>query len=115
VALASPVNLWAVLKTVAVTWQQQAVTDEARKLFDLGNLLYSRIGTLSGHADALRKAIERTVESYNAFAGTLESRVLVTARQFPGIDPGRLADVPAPGTIEKVPRPLTALELTESP
>ncbi|AYG02585.1 DNA recombination protein RmuC [Gryllotalpicola protaetiae] len=115
VALASPVNLWAVLKTVAITWQQQAVTDEARKLFDLGNLLYSRIGTLSGHADALRKAIERTVESYNAFAGTLETRVLVTARQFPGIDPSRLSQVDEPETIEKVPRPLTALELTESP
>lgn len=115
VALASPVNLWAVLKTVAVTWQQQAVTDEARTLFDLGNLLYTRIGTLSNHADALRKAIERTVESYNSFAGTLESRVLVTARQFPGIDPGRLADVRPAETIEKVPRPLTALELTESP
>ena len=115
VALASPVNLWAVLKTVAVTWQQQAVTDEARALFDLGNLLYSRIGTLAGHADSLRKAIERTVESYNSFAGTLETRVLVTARQFPGIDPGRLSQVPEPERIDKVPRPLTALELTESP
>lgn len=39
VALASPVNLWAVLKTVAYTWQQQVVTDEAKKLFDLGNEL----------------------------------------------------------------------------
>jgi DNA recombination protein RmuC len=115
VALASPVNLWAVLKTVAVTWQQQAVTDEARKLFDLGNLLYNRIGTLSGHADSLRRAIERTVESYNSFAGTLESRVLVTARQFPGIDPNRLTQLPEPQTVESVPRPLTALELTESP
>ncbi|HEY0249440.1 MAG TPA: DNA recombination protein RmuC [Gryllotalpicola sp.] len=115
VALASPVNLWAVLKTVAVTWQQQAVTDEARKLFDLGNTLYARIGTLAGHADALRKAIERTVESYNSFAGTLETRVLVTARQFPGIDPGRLTQLPEPEIIDKVPRPLTALELTESP
>ncbi|WP_022881355.1 DNA recombination protein RmuC [Gryllotalpicola ginsengisoli] len=115
VALASPVNLWAVLKTVAVTWQQQAVTDEARKLFDLGNTLYSRIGTLAGHADALRKAIERTVDSYNRFAGALETRVLVTARQFPGIDPAKLADLPEPERIDEVPRPLTALELTESP
>jgi DNA recombination protein RmuC len=86
VALASPVNLWAVLKTVAFTWQQQAVSDEAKKLFDLGNTLYQRIGTLAGHAEGLRKAIERTVDSYNKFANSLESRVLVTARQFPGID-----------------------------
>ena len=86
VALASPVNLWAVLKTVAYTWTQQDVSQEARALFDLGNQLYERLGSLAGHADDLRRAIERTVDSYNKFAGSLESRVLVSARKFPGID-----------------------------
>ena len=86
VALASPVNLWAVLKTVAYTWTQQDVSQEARALFDLGNQLYERLGGLATHADDLRRAIERTVDSYNSFAGSLESRVLVSARRFPGID-----------------------------
>lgn len=86
VALASPVNLWAVLKTVAYTWTQQEVSTEARTLLTLGTQLYDRLGTLAGHADDLRRALERTVESYNKFAGSLENRVLVTARQFPGID-----------------------------
>ena len=90
VALASPVNLWAVLKTVAYTWTQQDVSQEARALFDLGNELYDRLGTLAGHADDLRRALERTVDSYNRFAGSLESRVLVTARRFPGIDQTKL-------------------------
>ena len=83
VALASPVNLWAVLKTVAYTWTQQDVSQEARALFELGNQLYERLGKLAGHADDLRRAIERTVDSYNRFAGSLESRVLVTRATLP--------------------------------
>ena len=111
VALASPVNLWAVLKTVAFTWQQQAVTDEAQKLFDLGNSLYQRLGALSGHAESLRKALERTVDSYNKFANSLESRVLVTARQFPGIDQTKIGLLTEPAVIHDSPRKLTAPEL----
>ncbi|MFB8386422.1 DNA recombination protein RmuC [Microbacterium sp. NPDC055910] len=113
VALASPVNLWAVLKTVAYAWTQQDVTLEARALFDLGNQLYERLGLLAGHADDLRRAIERTVDSYNKFAGSLESRVLVTARRFPGIDETKLDAVSAPAAIEKSTRRLTAPELLE--
>lgn len=110
VALASPVNLWAVLKTVAYTWTQQEVSDEARRLFDLGTQLYDRLGSLSGHAAALRKAIERTVAAYNGFVGSLESRVLVTARSFPGVDETKL--LVDPGVVTASTRPLTAPELT---
>ncbi|MEW2012228.1 MULTISPECIES: DNA recombination protein RmuC [Microbacterium] len=113
VALASPVNLWAVLKTVAYTWTQQDVSTEARRLFDLGNELYHRLGSLAGHADDLRRAIERTVDSYNRFAGSLETRVLVSARRFPGIDDTQLEELPSPTTIESTTRRLTAPELLE--
>ncbi|WP_396668051.1 DNA recombination protein RmuC [Microbacterium sp. R86528] len=113
VALASPVNLWAVLKTVAYTWTQQDVSQEARVLFDLGNQLYERLGSLATHADDLRRAIERTVTSYNNFAGSLEKRVLVTARKFPGIDQTKLDSVPTPSTIEAAPRRMTQPELLD--
>ena len=113
VALASPVNLWAVLKTVAYAWTQQDVSAEARTLFDLGNQLYERLGSLAGHADDLRRAIERTVDSYNRFAGSLESRVLVSARRFPGIDATKLDAVSEPATIDKSPRRLTAPEFLD--
>lgn len=109
VALASPVNLWAVLKTVAYTWTQQEVSTEARTLLNLGTQLYDRLGTLAGHADDLRRALERTVDSYNKFAGSLENRVLVTARQFPGIDASGLATAPA--VTAGVTRRFTAPEL----
>lgn len=114
VALASPVNLWAVLKTVAYTWTQQDVTDEARTLFDLGNQLYERLGGLAQHADSLRRAIERTVDSYNGFVGSLESRVLVTARRFPGIDQTKLDATPVPAVITATPRRVAAVELRDA-
>ncbi|MET0861028.1 MAG: DNA recombination protein RmuC [Microbacterium sp.] len=114
VALASPVNLWAVLKTVAFTWTQQDVSQEARALFELGNELYERLGTLAGHADDLRRALERTVDSYNRFAGSLESRVLVTARRFPGIDQTKLDALGEPQPVRATPRHLTAPELLEA-
>ncbi len=88
VALASPVNLWAVLKTVAYTWTQQDVSQEARALFDLGNELYDRLTKLAGHADDLRRAIERTVDSYNRFAGFAR---VAGARDRPTV-PGNRSD-----------------------
>ncbi|MDT0180042.1 DNA recombination protein RmuC [Microbacterium sp. ARD31] len=114
VALASPVNLWAVLKTVALTWTQQDVSQEARTLFDLGSQLYERLGSLAGHTDDMRRAIERTVDSYNKLVGSLESRVLVTARRFPGIDQTRLDALSAPAAVEATPRRLTAPELLDA-
>ena len=113
VALASPVNLWAVLKTVAFTWTQQDVSDEARTLFALGTELYERVGVLAAHAGDLRRALERTVDSYNKFAGSLESRVLVTARKFPGIDETKLDAVSAPPVLEATARRWAAPEFLD--
>ncbi|MDR6201089.1 DNA recombination protein RmuC [Microbacterium sp. SORGH_AS428] len=112
VALASPVNLWAVLRTVAYTWTQEAVSDDARELFTLGTQLYERLGGLTKHIDDLRRGIERTVDGYNRFVGSLESRVLVTARRFPGIDETKLDAVAAPAALESTPRRLSAPEFT---
>jgi len=105
------VSFWAVLKTIAFTWQQEVLTDEAKLLFDLSKELYSRIAKLAEHADALGGAIERSVKAYNQFASSLESRVLVTARRLDGLDESKV--VPAPRTIEEQPRQLTAAELTD--
>ncbi|MGF3053619.1 DNA recombination protein RmuC [Microbacterium sp. YY-03] len=114
VALASPVSLWAVLKSVAYTWTQDDVSAEAHQLFALGNQLYDRLGALAGHADDLRRAIERTVGAYNKFAGSLESRVLVTARKFPGIDATKLASMREQEEISATPRPLVAAEFVSA-
>ena len=111
VALASPVSLWAVLKTVAFTWQQDVLTEDAKRLFDLGKELYSRIGTMAEHAEGLRRSIESTVTKYNAFASSLEQRVLVTARRLDGLDESRV--IGEPGMIESQPKPLTQVEFSD--
>ena len=111
VALASPVNLWAVLKTVQLTWQQDVLTEDAKRLFDLSQLLFDRIKTMAAHADSLRGSIERTVKSYNDFASSLESRVLVTARQINRMDESKI--IGEATLIESAPRSLTAPELHE--
>jgi DNA recombination protein RmuC len=110
VALASPVNLWAVLKTVAYTWTQQELTEDAHRLFTLSRTLYDRLSLLAQRAEKLRGALERTVTTYNEFAATLESRVLVTGRQINRMDESKILGEAAP--VDVVPRPFTAPELT---
>ncbi len=107
VALASPVSLWAVLKTVAYSWRQEGIGKDAKRIFDLSNELYGRLRTLAEHSEALRRAIESTVSSYNKFAGSLESRVLVSARKIvDGGDPSQaIAEV---GHIESTPKAITS-------
>ncbi|RBP99477.1 DNA recombination protein RmuC [Bifidobacterium xylocopae] len=90
VALTSPVTLWAVLKSVAYAWQQQNLTDDAKRLFTLTRELYGRFARLGERASALGASISRTVKAYNQFAGTLESRVLPTARKLQNVDPATI-------------------------
>lgn len=113
VALASPVTLWSVLKTVAFSWQQDVLTDQAKTLFDLSKELYQRLATLADHADKLRRSIDSTVTSYNQFANSLESRVLVTARKLNALDESKI--IGATSTIDGTPRHITAAEMELEP
>jgi DNA recombination protein RmuC len=110
VVLASPGTLLALLRTVAFTWQQDALTANAQLLLKLGNELYSRLGTLGSHATKMGSSLQKSVESYNALVGALESRVMVTARKMHELG---LADAPLPQIepVESAPRPLSAAEL----
>ncbi len=109
VALASPVNLWAVLKTVALTWQQDLLTEDAKRLFDLSKELYARLATLGEHADKLRRSIDSTVSNWNTFASSLESRVMVTARKLGELDESKVLGEQK--GIDSRPKQLTAVEL----
>jgi DNA recombination protein RmuC len=96
VALASPVNLWAVLKTVAYAWRQEVATEQVAEIIKLGQELYKRVGVVATHADHLRSALDKAVKSYNDFAGSLERNLLTTAKKFPGLDPGSsIKELPA--------------------
>ncbi|MEO8261962.1 MAG: DNA recombination protein RmuC, partial [Pseudolysinimonas sp.] len=79
--------------------------------FDLGKELYSRLSTLSEHADKLRRSIESTVTSYNQFASSLEQRVLVTARKLDALDESKV--IATPPQIDEQPKRLSQPELVQ--
>jgi DNA recombination protein RmuC len=112
VVLASPSTLLALLRTVALAWQQDALTTHARELLDLGRELHLRLGRLGQHVTETGTALRRSVEAYNAMVGSLESRVLVTARKLSELD---VVDQPLPEVplVETTPRSLSAPELLE--
>jgi DNA recombination protein RmuC len=70
VVLASPATLLALLRTVAYTWQQDALAGNAKELFEVGRELYDRLGTLGGRTAKLGTTLHRAVEDYNALVGT---------------------------------------------
>jgi DNA recombination protein RmuC len=83
VVLASPATLLVLLKTVALNWRQADMSTSATEVLRLGTELYERIGTLITHVSRMGSSLDRSVEDYNRFVSSLESRFLVTARKFP--------------------------------
>ena len=108
VVLASPSTLLAVLKSVAFTWRQDVLTDSARELFELAHQLYERMGTLGENVTKLGASLKTSVDRYNSMVGTLEARVLPTARKLNALDATGLA---TPAAVEVTPRSVAAPEL----
>jgi len=113
VLIATPTTLMAMLRTVAYSWQQEALTEHARSVFELGRELYRRLGTLGGHVDKLGRSLGRAVDDYNKTVGSLERNVLVQARKMAELQVTD-ADLPAPPPVDIAPRPLGAPELLDA-
>ena len=94
----TPSTLVALLRTVAHTWRQETLADNAREIVRLGRDLHDRLGSLAGHVERLGRSLTGCVRSYNDAVGSLESRVLVTARRFTEL--GAAAEPPV--TVEKI-------------
>jgi DNA recombination protein RmuC len=112
VILASPSTLMVLLRTVAMTWQQETIAESAREVSALGRELYKRLATMGAHVGRLGKSLDGAVKAYNETVGSLERQVLVQARRFEkhgitGIEPPELQPV------ERQTRPLAAAELVD--
>jgi DNA recombination protein RmuC len=112
VVLATPATLVALLRTVAYAWRQEALTRNALAVHLLGRELYARLATLGDHVGKLGMALGGAVTAYNRAVGSLESRVLVSARKLAelGVSGEPLTE---PAQVELAPRQPQAAELTE--
>jgi DNA recombination protein RmuC len=110
VHIATPTTLVTMLRTAQYAWQQAALSDNARAVFDLGRELYERITGLSKHVDSLGRALTTAVSTYNRAVGSLENRVLVSARKLSELGLVE-AELDSPRPIEETVRPLAAPEL----
>lgn len=82
VILATPTTLLALLKAVYYGWRQEALADNARQVSELGAQLYERLAKLGEHWASVGKNLGQAVKAYNEATGSLESRVMVSARKF---------------------------------
>jgi DNA recombination protein RmuC len=83
VIVASPATLVGLLRTVALTWQQETVAENAKKISETGRELYERLGVFAGHFDKVGRSLDTAVGAYNKAVSSFESRLLVSARKFP--------------------------------
>ncbi len=111
VMLASPLTLIALLRAIAYGWQQETIAHNAQEISELGRQLYDRISKLAEHFDTVGRSLARSVQAYNSAVGTLESRVLVTARRLKDKGITAPGEFPEPQTVDHTPRPLGAPEL----
>ena len=107
---ASPLTLIALLRAVAYGWQQDTVARNAREVGELGRELYDRVSRMGDHFDDLAKGLARAVDAYNRTVGTLESRVLVTARRFKDLGVAARAPIQELSPVDQTPRRLQAPE-----
>jgi len=116
VALASPVSLFSVLKTINYIWRQNVDESQVRQMLRLGKELYERVEVIADKADKLGRSILGSVKDYNAFISSFESRFLVTARKLNNLDENELSTstIEEPKAIEETPKEWTSAEAIEA-
>src|SRR5205814_18596 len=105
-------TLISLLRAVAIGWRQERLAQNAEEISNLGKELYQRICTLADHFVSLERSIGQTVQAYNKAAGSLETRVLVSARRFHDLGAAAGEPIEEPSQVDSVPRHLQAEEFS---
>jgi len=113
VIIATPTTLIALLRAVAYGWRQEQLAENAKVISELGQELYKRLSDLGEHMQRLGKGLSTAINAYNSAVGSLESRVLVSARRFKELGASSSsAEIGEPSPIETSPRLLQSPELS---
>ena len=104
---ASPTTLIALLKAINYGWNQEKLTRNAQQISALGKELHERLRKLAGHISGVGANLDRAVEAYNQAIGSLENRVLVSARKFSELGASVADDIPELEPIETTARALS--------
>jgi DNA recombination protein RmuC len=112
VIIATPTTLIALLRAVAYGWRQETLAENAKAISELGQELYKRVSDLGGHMERLGKGLSTAINAYNSAIGSLETRVLVSARRFKELGAASGADIDDLPQIETSSRLLQSPELT---
>jgi DNA recombination protein RmuC len=116
VIIATPSTLFALCKAVAYGWRAEDQAKNAVEVAALGRELYKRVADMGGHVAGVGRSLSAAVDKYNAFVGSLESRVLPKAREFERlkVDHGG-KPIDELEAIDTAVRPVTKLEVGQSP
>ncbi|GGL08427.1 DNA recombination protein RmuC [Mangrovihabitans endophyticus] len=114
VVLATPATLIALLRTVAYSWRQEELARNAVAVHGLARELYGRLSTLGDHVGKLGSSLGAAVTAYNKAVGSLESRVLVSARKLAEMGVAE-PSLESPAQVEVTPRQPQAPELADGP
>jgi DNA recombination protein RmuC len=111
VILATPTTLISLLKAVGYGWRQEQLASNAKKISQLGRELYHRLGHMAGHFGKFETHMKRSLDAYNKAIGSMENRVLASARRFKELGVDSAEEISSLEPLDIHPRPITAEEL----